>query len=121
MTKKRPKHDWPAIFATQKESGLTISEFCSKHKISSSAFYLNKQRHSTGNNFVEAKVVRQISEKVTQATRPKQTITLITQAGELSIQGDGGTSWQILVINDATARTAALLHLSQRKEGNAED
>ncbi|UZE94493.1 IS66 family insertion sequence element accessory protein TnpA [Alkalimarinus alittae] len=98
MTKKRPKHDWPAIFATQKESGLTISEFCSKHKISSSAFYLNKQRHSTGNNFVEAKVVRQISEKVTQATRPKQTITLITQAGELSFPESISSDFLVSVI-----------------------
>lgn len=98
MTKKRPKHDWPAIFATQKESGLTISEFCSKHKISSSAFYLNKQRHSTGNNFVEAKVVRQTSEKVMQATRPKQTITLITQAGELSFPESISSDFLVSVI-----------------------
>ncbi len=98
MTKKRSKYDWPAIFATQKESGLTISGFCSKYKISSSAFYLNKQRRSTGNNFVEAKIVRQVSEKVTQVTHPKKTITLITQAGKLSFPESVSADFLVSVI-----------------------
>ncbi len=98
MTKKRSNHDWPSIFAYQKESGLTVAEFCSIHKISSSAFYLNKQRRSTGNNFVEAKVVRQVSEQVTQVTRSKKTITLITQAGELSFPDTISSDFLVSVI-----------------------
>ena len=101
MTKKNTKnakHDWPSIFDYQKESGLTVAEFCSIHKISSSAFYLNKQRRSTGNNFVEAKVVRQISEEVTQVTRPKKAITLITQAGELSFPDSISPDFLVSVI-----------------------
>jgi hypothetical protein len=87
MTKKNTKnakHDWPSIFDYQKESGLTVAEFCSIHKISTSSFYLNKQRRSSNSQFVEAKVVRQVSEEVTQVTRSEQTITLMTQAGELT-------------------------------------
>ncbi len=101
MTKKNTKnakHDWPNIFAYQKESGLTVAEFCSIHKISTSSFYLNKQRRSTGNNFVEAKVVRQISEEVTQVTRPKKAITLITQAGELSFPDSISPDFLVSVI-----------------------
>ena len=101
MTKKntkKAKHDWSSILDYQKESGLTVAEFCSIHKISTSSFYLNKQRRSVGNNFVEAKVVRQISEKVTQATRPKQTITLITQAGELSFPESISSDFLVSVI-----------------------
>ena len=97
MTKKNTKnakHDWPSIFAYQKESGLTVAEFCSIHKISTSSFYLNKQRRSVGNNFVEAKVVRQ----VTQVTRSKKTITLITQAGELSFPDSISPDFLVSVI-----------------------
>ena len=101
MTKKntkKAKHDWPSIFDYQKESGLTVAEFCSIHKISTSSFYLNKQRRSTGNNFVEAKVVRQVSEQVTQITSSKQTITLITQAGELSFPNSISPDFLVSVI-----------------------
>jgi hypothetical protein len=98
MTNKRSKHDWPSIFDYQKESGLTVAEFCSIHKISTSSFYLNKQRRSTGNNFVEAKVVRQVSEQVTQITSSKQTITLITQAGELSFPNSISPDFLVSVI-----------------------
>ena len=101
MTKKntkKAKHDWPSIFDSQKESGLTVSEFCSIHKISTSSFYLNKQRRSTGSKFVEAKVVRQVSEKVTQVTHPKETITLITQIGELSFPESVSPDFLVSVI-----------------------
>ena len=98
MTKKRSKHDWPSIFDYQKESGLTVAEFCSIHKISTSSFYLNKQRCSTGDNFVEAKVFRQASEQVTQITSSQQTITLITQAGELSFPNSISPDFLVSVI-----------------------
>ncbi len=101
MTKKNTKnakHDWPSIFDYQKESGLTVAEFCSIHKISTSSFYLNKQRRSKGNTFVEAKVVRQVPEQVTQVTRPKKAITLITQAGELSFSDTISSDFLVSVI-----------------------
>jgi len=84
MTKKRAKHNWPDLLAYQQESGLTVADFCSINKISPSSFYLNKQRSTKGNSFVEAKVVRQVSEEVTQVTSPAQVITLATKAVELS-------------------------------------
>ena len=84
MNKTKEKHDWPSLFAYQKESGLSVEDFCSINKISISSLYLNKQRSPDKSNFVEAKVVRRISEQVTQVTKTSQTITLITSAGELS-------------------------------------
>jgi hypothetical protein len=84
MSKTKEKHDWPSLFAYQKESGLSVEDFCSINKISISSLYLNKQRSPDKSNFVEAKVVRRISEQVTQVTKTSQTITLITSAGELS-------------------------------------
>ncbi len=84
MSKTKPKNDWPSIFTYQKESGLSVADFCSINKISASSFYLNKQRRVKGNNFVEAKVVRRVSEQVTEVTSSAQAITLTTQVGELS-------------------------------------
>jgi len=99
MTKKRAKHNWPDLLAYQQESGLTVADFCSIHKISPSSFYLNKQRSTKDNSFVEAKVVRQVSEEVTQITpRCKQTITLITQAGELSFPNSISSDFLIRLI-----------------------
>ncbi len=84
MSNPKPKHDWPSLFSYQKESGLTVADFCSIHKISASSFYLNKQRYEKENSFVEAKVVHRVSEQVTQVTTSIQAITLTTQAGKLS-------------------------------------
>lgn len=84
MSKTKQKQDWPSLFAYQKESGLSVEDFCSINKISISSLYLNKQRNPDRSNFVEAKVVRLVSEQVTQVTKTTQTITLITSAGELS-------------------------------------
>jgi len=84
VKKSKPKHDWPSIYTYQKESGLSATDFCSLHKISTSSFYLNKQRSSTKSNFVEAKVVCRVSEQVTQFTNSAQVIRLTTEAGDLS-------------------------------------
>ena len=84
MKKPKPKHDWPSLFAYQKESGLTVADFCSVHKISPSSFYLNKQQCSTKSDFVEAKVVHRVSEMTSHVTSYAQVITLTTHAGVLS-------------------------------------
>jgi len=84
MSKTKPKNDWSSIFTYQKESGLSIAAFCSINKISTSSFYLNKQQRVKEDNFVEAKVVRRVSEQVTEITSSAQAITLTTQVGELS-------------------------------------
>lgn len=84
MPKPKTQHDWPSLLSYQKESGLSVADFCSINKISPSSFYLNKQRNTTKSNFVEAKVVHHISEQITQTTGITQTISLITKVGELS-------------------------------------
>jgi len=98
VKKSKPKHDWPSIYTYQKESGLSVADFCSIHKITTSSFYLNKQRSATKSNFVEAKVVRRVSEKVTQVTSSAQVITLTTQAGELSFPDTISSDFLVSVI-----------------------
>ena len=84
MSKTQQKHNWPSLLSYQKESGLSVADFCSINKISTSSLYLSKQQISDKSNFVEAKVVRRVSEQISQVTKTTQTITLITSAGELS-------------------------------------
>ena len=84
MSKIKQKHDWPSLLSYQKDSGLSVADFCSINKISASSLYLSKQQISDKSNFVEAKVVRRVSEQVTPITKTTKTITLITSAGELS-------------------------------------
>jgi hypothetical protein len=84
MSKTKHKNDWPSLLSYQKESGLSVEDFCSINRISTSSLYLNKQRSPDISSFVEAKVVRRASEQVTQVTKTTQTITLTTSACELS-------------------------------------
>jgi hypothetical protein len=96
--KTKPKHDWPSLFAYQKESGLTVADFCSVHKISPSSFYLNKQQVSTQSDFVEAKVVHRVSEQITELTSSAQVITLTTKVGELSFPDSIPSDFLVSVI-----------------------
>ncbi|MFT7186612.1 MAG: hypothetical protein ACI84K_002015 [Pseudohongiellaceae bacterium] len=84
MKKPKPKYDCPSLFAYQKESGLSVADFCSINNISTSSLYLNKQRSSDKSSFVEAKVVRQVFAQVTHVTKTTQAFILITPAGEIS-------------------------------------
>ena len=100
MKKPKPKtkFDWPSLFIFQKESGLNVADFCSVHNISTSSFYLNKQRNATKSNFVAAKVVHRVSEKISQITSSAQVITLTTQAGELSFTDTISSDFLVRVI-----------------------
>jgi hypothetical protein len=75
-----------------------VADLCSINKISPSSFYLNKQRSTKGNSFVEAKVVSRVSEQVTQVTSSAQAITLTTQAGELSLPDTISSDFLVNVI-----------------------
>ena len=97
MNKKRSKHHWPNIFTEQEQSGLTIAEFCTKHKISPFSFYLNKQRQKNS-NFVQAKVVTLASEPNTQLSPAVPAIKLMTPAGELSLPCTTSASFLVSVI-----------------------
>jgi hypothetical protein len=96
--KPKPKPDWPNLFTFQKESGLNVADFCSVHNISTSSFYLNKQRSATKSNFVEAKVVHRVSEQISQITSSAQVITLTTQAGDLSFPDTISSDFLVSVI-----------------------
>jgi hypothetical protein len=98
MSKTKSKPDWPNIFKHQKESGLSISDFCSINKISTSSFYLRKQKFAAKNSFVEATVIRHVSEQVTKISSERQVITLATHAGDLSFPESISSDFLVSVI-----------------------
>ncbi|MFT5712077.1 MAG: hypothetical protein ACI9DQ_000479 [Glaciecola sp.] len=81
-------------------SGLSISDFCSINKISTSSFYLHKQKYAAKNSFVEATVVRHFSKQITGISSSRQTITLATSAGELSFPESISSYFLVSVIKD---------------------
>jgi hypothetical protein len=98
MSKTKSKPDWPSIFKYQKESGLSIADFCSINKISTSSFYLHKQSAVAKSSFVEATVVHRVSEQVTEIASTRQVITLATHAGELSFPESISSDFLISII-----------------------
>ena len=53
----RDQLQWQALILAQQQSGLNISTYCSKHKLSTSSFYAHKKRlASTESAFVCANI-----------------------------------------------------------------
>ena len=44
MATRKIKTQWLALFAEQESSGLSAAEFCRKHNISKTNFYLRRKR-----------------------------------------------------------------------------
>ena len=55
MTRQRSISQWKTLIAEQKESGLTIKQFCKQHDITPSSLYLWKQRLKKGKDIPEPK------------------------------------------------------------------
>ena len=84
---RKTKNDWQNIFKQQKDSDLTIKEFCKQNKISPASFFKYKQLLPSQSEFVQAKVVRKtsISKEEVEISNPASAITLKTSAGCLSL------------------------------------
>ncbi len=82
MNHSLPEYDWPRLLSHQKESGLSLVDYCSVHKISLDSVRLNSPPIKS--NFIEAKVVRQIPDRICQVSTAPQVITLNTLAGQLT-------------------------------------
>ncbi len=77
----RDKQQWQELIVAQQQSGLNISTYCRKHKLSTSSFYAHKKRLAlTGSAFVCAQISQhKVTEhKMTQLelVQPQATITL---------------------------------------------
>ena len=82
MNNSLPEYDWPRLLTHQKESGLSLVDYCSVHNISLDSIRLNSP--PTKSNFMEAKLIRQVSEPICQIPTAPQVITLNTLAGQLT-------------------------------------
>lgn len=45
MTKKRTAEQWQQLVQAQQESDLTISQFCTEHKLAESNFYAQRKKY----------------------------------------------------------------------------
>ena len=77
----RNKQQWQALVLAQQQSGLNISAYCLKHKLSTSSFYAHKKRlASTEDAFICAQISQhKVTEhQVTQLKleQPQAAITL---------------------------------------------
>ncbi|MCL1049479.1 IS66 family insertion sequence element accessory protein TnpB [Shewanella abyssi] len=82
---KRSHADWTNLIQQQPGSGLTITDYCRQHKLSTSTFYARKTNITTtpqkkGTPFVKA-VVPATTPVITQAVTSQQTICLQHQTG----------------------------------------
>lgn len=82
MNHSLPEYDWPRLLTHQKESGLSLVDYCSVHNISLDSVRLNTP--PTRSHFMEAKLVRQAPEPICQASSAPRVITLNTLAGQLT-------------------------------------
>ncbi len=82
MNHSLPEYDWLRLLTHQKESGLSLVDYCSIHNISLDSVRLNTP--PTKSNFIEAKVIRQEPEPICQVSTVPHVITLNTLAGQLT-------------------------------------
>mgnify|MGYP001220454115 CR=1 FL=1 len=80
---KRSHEDWTNLIQQQPSSGLTITDFCRQHKLSTSSFYARKASMTnttpkSGASFVKAVAPVTV---ITQALTSQPTICLQHQTG----------------------------------------
>lgn len=93
---KKTQQDWLYTFKQQKESGLTIKDFCRKNKITLSTFYKYKQLNTQSGEFVQAKVIRDTTEQIIESPKSAKTVIILdTVVGQLTLPGS--TSPQFLI------------------------
>lgn len=75
---QRRRHDWPALFEEQKNSGKTVVQFCEEKQIHQNLWYKHKQKMKPG--FIE------ISNKTEKAVH--EGMQIITGDFEIHIKAD---------------------------------
>ncbi len=101
MRKFRSPQQWQQILEDQQQSGLTISEFCRQHKISTSGFFTQRKKHglthATTSAFISTKVTKQTSTEVHRDV--KQPIVLELLAAKLTLPAETPPEYLVMLLN----------------------
>ena len=87
MAQRKNKSQWLALFEEQKQSGLSVAQFCKKKQLSETYFYLKRKKLQSQDNQGSTFIAMR-PESVT----PEPAMTL--QFGQCQLQLDTGTSSQ---------------------------
>jgi len=105
MRKFRSPDQWRQILQDQHQSGLTISEFCRQHKISTSGFFTQRKKHglthTTASAFISTKVTKQTSTEVHRDV--KQPIVLELSAARLTLPAETSADYLLTLLNGLPA------------------
>ena len=105
MRKFRSPDQWRQILEDQQQSGLTISEFCRQHKISTSGFFTQRKKHglvnATTSAFVSTKVTKHTATEVQQDV--KQPIVLELSAVRLTLPAETPPEYLVMLLNGLPA------------------
>ena len=101
MRKFRSPDQWRQILEDQQQSGLTISEYCRQHKISTSGFFTQRKKHgltrTTASAFISTKVTKQTSTEVHRDI--KQPIVLELSVAKLTLPAETAADYLITLLN----------------------
>ena len=101
----RSPDQWRQTLEDQQQSGLTISEFCRQHKISTSGFYSQRKKHGAVNDttsaFVSTTVTKHTATEVQQDV--KQPIVLELSSGRLTLPIETPAHYLITLLNGLSA------------------
>ena len=105
MRKFRSPDEWRQILENQQHSGLTISEFCRQHKISTSGFFTQRKKYglseTTASAFISTKVTKQTSTEVYRDV--EQPIVLELSAVRLTLPTETPTDYLLTLLNGLPA------------------
>jgi len=105
MRKFRSPDQWRQILEDQQQSGLTISEYCRQHKISTSGFFTQRKKHglthTTASAFISTKVTKQTSTEVHRDV--KQPIVLELSAVRLTLPAETPADYLLTLLNGLPA------------------
>ena len=105
MRKFRSPDQWRQILEDQQQSGLTISEFCRQHKISTSGFFTQRKKHGLVNATTSALVSTQVTKHTTTAVRRdiKEPIVLELSVARLTLPAETPADYLITLLNGLPA------------------
>ena len=105
MRKFRCPDQWRQILEDQQQSGLTISEFCRQHKISTSGFFTQRKKHglvnATTSAFVSTQVTKHTATEVHREV--KQPILLELSDARLTLPAETPADYLLTLLNGLPA------------------
>jgi len=93
MAKRRTSEQWQQLIQQQKQSGLTVAQFCRENHISESNFYLKLKKFREANSSLSTFVTARPAPSFGQDEPSGSTITLQHGQCRLQFSGDTSTEW----------------------------